>query len=157
MATAAAAGSKRGGARGRKALVAVLDNEANISAGKAAQAADVSASSAQKKAKRAPARSGKAKAAAAAPAVVDDVAELQGMLERLRLEKEKAEEMVRERDEVIRKKEEEIETRDKEQGRLQAELRKVQRAKEFKPTVVRSHSDRDLVAVLCIRIRLIDS
>ncbi|CAD6251202.1 unnamed protein product [Miscanthus lutarioriparius] len=136
MATAAAAGSKRGGARGRKALVAVLDNEANISAGKAAaQAADLSASSAQKKAKRAPARSGKAKAKAAAPAVVDDVAELQGMLERLRLEKEKAEEMVRERDEVIRKKEEEIETRDKEQGRLQAELRKVQRAKEFKPTV----------------------
>ena len=157
MATAAA-GSKRGGARGRKALVAVLDNEANISAGKAA---DLSASSAQKKAKRAPARSGKAKAKAAAPAVVDDVAELQGMLERLRLEKEKAEEMVRERDEVIRKKEEEIETRDKEQGRLQAELRKVQRAKEFKPTVVRSDSDlfasvQDLIGVLCVRIRLID-
>lgn len=139
MATAAAAGSKRGGARGRKALVAVLDNEANISAGKAAaQAADLSASSAQKKAKRAPART---KAAVAASAVVDDVAELQGMLERLRLEKEKAEEMVRERDEVIRKKEEEIETKEKEQGRLQAELRKVQRAKEFKPTVVRSDSD----------------
>lgn len=136
MATVAA-GSKRGSGRGRKALVAVLDNEANISAGKAAQAADISASSAQKT-KRVSARSGKAKAAAAS-AVVDDVAELQGMLERLRLEKEKAEEMVRERDEVIRKKEEEIETRDKEQGRLQAELRKVQRAKEFKPTMVRSH------------------
>ncbi|RLN08366.1 high mobility group B protein 6-like [Panicum miliaceum] len=134
MATVAA-GSKRGGGRGRKALVAVLDNEANISAGKAAQAADLSASSAQK-ARRAPSKSGKAaKAAAAASAVVDDVAELQGMLERLRLEKEKAEEMVRERDEVIRKKEEEIETKEKEQGRLQAELRKVQRAKEFKPTV----------------------
>lgn len=137
MATAAA-GSKRGGGRGRKALVAVLDNDANISAGKAAKAGDLSASSAPK-AKRAPARSGKAaKAAAAAASVVDDVAELQGMLERLRLEKEKAEEMVRERDEVIRKKEEEIETKEKEQERLQAELRKVQRAKEFKPTVVRS-------------------
>ncbi|TKW36912.1 hypothetical protein SEVIR_1G012800v4 [Setaria viridis] len=134
MATAAA-GSKRGGGRGRKALVAVLDNDANISAGKAAKAGDLSASSAPK-AKRAPARSGKAaKAAAAAASVVDDVAELQGMLERLRLEKEKAEEMVRERDEVIRKKEEEIETKEKEQERLQAELRKVQRAKEFKPTV----------------------
>ncbi|OEL12545.1 High mobility group B protein 6, partial [Dichanthelium oligosanthes] len=132
MATVAA-GSKRGGGRGRKALVAVLDNEANISAGKAA-AADLSASSAQK-AKRAPARSYKAAKATAAPSVVDDVAELQGMLERLRLEKEKAEEMVRERDEVIRKKEEEIETKGKEQERLQAELRKVQRAKEFKPTV----------------------
>uniref|UniRef100_A0A804PHI1 HMG box domain-containing protein n=1 Tax=Zea mays TaxID=4577 RepID=A0A804PHI1_MAIZE len=135
MATAAVE-SKRGSARGRKALVAVLDNEANISAGKAAQAADLSSCSAQKKAKRAPSRSSKAKAAAASAAVVvDDIAELQGMLERLRLEKEKAEEMVRERDEVIRKKEEEIETRDKEQERLQAELRKAQRAKEFKPTV----------------------
>jgi hypothetical protein len=150
MATVAA-WSKRGGGRGRKALVAVLDNEANISAGKAAaQAGDLSASSAQK-AKRAPARSGKA--AKAAAAVVDDVAELQGMLERLRLEKEKAEEMVRERDEVIRKKEEEIETKEKERERLQAELRKVQRAKEFKPTVVRSQISRfstfesDLVAV----------
>ena len=135
MATVAA-GSKRGGGRGRKALVAVLDNEANISAGKAA--GDLSASSAQKS-KRAPARRGKAGKAASA-AVVDDVAELQGMLERLRLEKEKAEEMVRERDEVIRKKEEEIETKGKEQERLQAELRKVQRAKEFKPTVVSSRS-----------------
>ncbi|PUZ75026.1 hypothetical protein GQ55_1G114500 [Panicum hallii var. hallii] len=135
MATVAAGGSKRGGGRGRKALVAVLDNEANISAGKAAKAGDLSAASAQK-AKRASSKSGKAaKAAAAASAVVDDVAELQGMLERLRLEKEKAEEMVRERDEVIRKKEEEIETKEKEQERLQAELRKVQRAKEFKPTV----------------------
>ncbi|TVU33320.1 hypothetical protein EJB05_25130 [Eragrostis curvula] len=135
MATVAA-GSKRGGGRGRKALVAVLDNEANISAGKA----DAVHSSAQK-AKRAPSRSSKAKAAAAAAeaspvaAPADEMAELQGMLERLRLEKEKAEEMVRERDEVIRKKEEEIETREKEQERLQAELRKVQRAKEFKPTV----------------------
>jgi upstream-binding transcription factor len=144
MATAAA-GSKRVGGRGRKALVAVLDNDANISAGKAAaQTGDLSASSAPK-AKRASARSGKAAkaaAAAAAASVVDDVAELQGMLERLRLEKEKAEEMVRERDEVIRKKEEEIETKEKEQERLQAELRKVQRAKEFKPTVVRSQISR---------------
>ncbi|CAN6231122.1 unnamed protein product [Urochloa humidicola] len=137
MATVAA-GSKRGGGRGRKALVAMLDNDANISAGKAvAQAAELSASPAPK-AKRASTKSGKAAkaaAAAAASSVVDDVAELQGMLERLRLEKEKAEEMVRERDEVIRKKEEEIETKEKEQERLQAELRKVQRAKEFKPTV----------------------
>lgn len=138
MATVAA--GKKGG-RGRKALVAVLDNEANISAGKA----DAAPPSAQK-AKRAPSKSSKAKAALAAAAAAspvaapaDDMAELQGMLERLRLEKEKAEEMVRERDEVIRKKEEEIETREKEQERLQAELRKVQRAKEFKPTVVRSH------------------
>lgn len=64
-----------------------------------------------------------------------ELTELQGMLERLRLEKEKAEEMVRERDEVIRKKEEEIETKGKQQERLQAELNKMQRIKEFKPTM----------------------
>uniref|UniRef100_A0A0E0JY43 HMG box domain-containing protein n=1 Tax=Oryza punctata TaxID=4537 RepID=A0A0E0JY43_ORYPU len=127
MATAAA-GSRKGG-RGRKALTAVLDNDANISAGKADVAAGIL--SPPQKAKRATSKSkGKAAAAAAEeqPSVVDAVSELQGMLEKLRLEKEKAEEMVRERDEVIRKKEEE-------QDRLQAELKKVQRAKEFKPTV----------------------
>uniref|UniRef100_A0A0E0CIP3 HMG box domain-containing protein n=1 Tax=Oryza meridionalis TaxID=40149 RepID=A0A0E0CIP3_9ORYZ len=128
----ATAGSRKGG-RGRKALTAVLDNDANISAGKADVAAAAGILSPPQKAKRATSKSSKGKAAAAAAAeeqasVVDAVSELQGMLEKLRLEKEKAEEMVRERDEVIRKKEEE-------QGRLQAELKKVQRAKEFKPTV----------------------
>ncbi|KAF0932917.1 hypothetical protein E2562_013116 [Oryza meyeriana var. granulata] len=124
MATAAA----RKGGRGRKALTAVLDNDANISAGKADVAGILSP---PQKAKRVSSKS-KGKAAAvearAQTAVADEVSELQGMLEKLRLEKEKAEEMVRERDEVIRKKEEE-------QGRLQAELKKIQRAKEFKPTV----------------------
>lgn len=129
----ATAGSRKGG-RGRKALTAVLDNDANISAGKADVAAAAGILSPPQKAKRATSKSSKGKAAAAAAAeeqasVVDAVSELQGMLEKLRLEKEKAEEMVRERDEVIRRKEEE-------QGRLQAELKKVQRAKEFKPTVV---------------------
>ncbi|EAY85262.1 hypothetical protein OsI_06634 [Oryza sativa Indica Group] len=128
----ATAGSRKGG-RGRKALTAVLDNDANISAGKADVAAAAGILSPPQKAKRATSKSSKGKAAAAAAAeeqasVVDAVSELQGMLEKLRLEKEKAEEMVRERDEVIRRKEEE-------QGRLQAELKKVQRAKEFKPTV----------------------
>ncbi|XP_006648516.1 high mobility group B protein 13-like [Oryza brachyantha] len=124
VAVASGAGSRKSG-RGRKALTAVLDNDANISAGKAGSAAGILSPPPQK-AKRASSK-GKGKAAAAA-AVVDEVSELQGMLEKLRLEKEKAEEMVRERDEVIRRKEEE-------QGRLQAELKKIQRAKEFKPTV----------------------
>lgn len=79
--------------------------------------------------------------------MADELTELQGMLERLRLEKEKAEEMVRERDEVIRKKEEEIETKGKQQERLQAELKKMQRVKEFKPTMnlplVKSLLDKD--------------
>jgi upstream-binding transcription factor len=186
MATVAAtaAGRKRS-PRGRKPLTAVLDNDVNISAGKAdvaaallsppqkakraaskrgklaaAQAppvadepmgtspaqplgndaAEVSAGKAEpastQKAKRAPSKGGRGKAGAPAPSMADELTELQGMLERLRLEKENAEEMVRERDEVIRKKEEEIETKGKQQERLQAELKKMQRIKEFKPTMV---------------------
>uniref|UniRef100_A0A0D9VEF8 HMG box domain-containing protein n=1 Tax=Leersia perrieri TaxID=77586 RepID=A0A0D9VEF8_9ORYZ len=126
MATAVV-GSRKGG-RGRKALTAVLDNDANISAGKAAAAGILSPPPPQKAAAKRAASKGKGKAAEAQASVVDEMSELQGMLERLRLEKEMAEEMVRERDEVIRKKE-------AEQGRLQAELKKIQRAKEFKPTV----------------------
>ncbi|CAM0945943.1 unnamed protein product [Alopecurus aequalis] len=178
MATVVVAGRKRS-PRGRKALAAVLDNDANISAGiadvaaallsppqKAKRAAskrgkvaavavtdelmgmspaqvldtkatEVSAGKVEpaptQKVKRAPSKSGRGKAAS--PSMVDELTELQGMLERLRLEKEKAEEMVRERDEVIRKKEEEIETKGKQQVRLQAELKKMQRIKEFKPTM----------------------
>ncbi|KAM0833031.1 hypothetical protein ACQ4PT_064524 [Festuca glaucescens] len=194
MATVAAAGRKRS-PRGRKPLAAVLDNNVNISAGKAdvaaallsppqkvkrassrrgklaaavqassvadepmgtspAQALDIHATevsagkvepASTQKANRAPSKGGRGKAAA--PSMADELTELQGMLERLRLEKEKAEEMVRERDEVIRKKEEEIETKGKQQERLQAELKKVQRIKEFKPTMnfpmVQSILDKD--------------
>ncbi|KAM3369993.1 hypothetical protein ACQJBY_017703 [Aegilops geniculata] len=181
MATVAA-GSRRSG-RSRKPLAPVLDNDANISAGRAdlaaaltpqphkakrtspkmqkaeaaqaspvadeqmvtppaqVDAADVSlgkadvatAPASTQKAKKATSKRGKAKAAA--PSMADELTELQGMLERLRLEKEKAEEMVRERDEVIRQKEEEIETKGKQQERLQAELKKMQRVKVFEPTM----------------------
>ncbi|KAM3389528.1 hypothetical protein ACQJBY_011585 [Aegilops geniculata] len=181
MATVAA-GSRRSG-RSRKPLAPVLDNDANISAGRAdlaaaltpqqhkakrtspkmrkaeaaqaspvadeqmvtppaqVDAADASlgkadvatAPASTQKAKRATSKRGKAKAAA--PSMADELTELQGMLERLRLEKEKAEEMVRERDEVIRQKEEEIETKGKQQERLQAELKKMQRVKVFEPTM----------------------
>ncbi|KAM0876088.1 hypothetical protein ACQ4PT_036413 [Festuca glaucescens] len=196
MATVAAAGRKRS-PRGRKPLAAVLENDVNISAGKAdvaaallsppqkakrassrrgklaaavqappvadepmgtspSQAVDIDATevsagkveptpASTQKAKRAPSKGGRGKAAA--PSMADELTELQGMLERLRLEKEKAEEMVRERDEVIRKKEEEIETKGKQQERLQAELKKMQRIKEFKPTMnfpmVQSLLDKD--------------
>ncbi|XP_037487080.1 high mobility group B protein 6-like [Triticum dicoccoides] len=181
MATAAA-GSRRCG-RSRKPLAPVLDNDANISAGRADLAAaltpqplkakrtspkirkaetgqaspvadepmgtppaqvdaadaplgkaDVATAPAStQKAKRASSKGGKAKGAA--PSMADELTELQGMLQRLRLEKEKAEEMVRERDEVIRQKEEEIETKAKQQERLQAELKKMQRVKMFEPTM----------------------
>ncbi|KAG8058641.1 hypothetical protein GUJ93_ZPchr0002g24671 [Zizania palustris] len=131
MATATSTGDDKKRGRGRKALTAVLDNDVNISAGKADVMATAAAGilSPLQKSKRVSAKS-KRKAAVEeqTPSMSDELTELQGMLEKLRLEKEKAEEMVRERDEVIRKKEEE-------QGRLQAELKKMQRVKEFKPTV----------------------
>ena len=63
----------------------------------------------------------------------DDLEELQAKLNQLRLEKERAEEMVRERDVLLKKKDEERE-------KLQKELKKVQKAREFKPNLVRSYS-----------------
>jgi hypothetical protein len=68
------------------------------------------------KAERASSKSGKGKAAAA-PSMADELTELQGILERLWLEKE-------------------IKTKGKQQERLQVELKKMQRIKEFKPTMV---------------------
>ncbi|KAE8785304.1 HMG1/2-like protein [Hordeum vulgare] len=109
---------------------ALVDADA-VSLGKADVA---TAPASTRKVKRASSKGG-GKAKAAAPSMTDELTELQGMLERLRLEKEKAEEMVRERDEVIRKKEEELETRGKQQERLQAELKKMQRVKVFEPTM----------------------
>ncbi|KAI4984273.1 hypothetical protein ZWY2020_051950 [Hordeum vulgare] len=153
MATVAATESRRSG-RSRKALAPVPDNDANICAGGADLAAALPPQ--PHKAKRTSPKMRKAEVSPIAdermgtpPALVDaaavslgkaDVATApastrKGMLERLRLEKEKAEEMVRERDEVIRKKEEELETRGKQQERLQAELKKMQRVKVFQPSM----------------------
>ncbi|XP_044967830.1 high mobility group B protein 6-like [Hordeum vulgare subsp. vulgare] len=114
----------------RKGTPPALVDPAAVSLGKADVA---TAPASTRKVKRASSKGGKAKDAA--PSMSDELTELQGMLERLRLEKEKAEEMVRERDEVIRKKEEELETKGKQQERLQAELKKMQRVKVFEPTM----------------------
>ena len=123
----------RVGARARGELVATrLEAESGSAREQRRRRAEQGGSRAE--GKRAPSKSGRGKAAP--PSMADELTELQGMLERLRLEKVKAEEMARERDEVIRKKEEEIETKGKQQERLQAELKKMQRIKEFKPTMV---------------------
>ena len=65
---------------------------------------------------------------------------MQEMLEKLKIEKEKTEEMLKEKDEILKQKEEEIETRDREQQKLQIELKKLQKMKEFKPIMVCSFS-----------------
>ena len=61
-----------------------------------------------------------------------DLQEMQEMLEKLKIEKEKTEEMLKEKDQILKKKEEE-------QQKLQLELKKLQKMKEFKPTMVCSN------------------
>ncbi|KAL6501750.1 High mobility group B protein 6 [Orobanche gracilis] len=56
-----------------------------------------------------------------------ELQEMQEKLEKLRLEKEQTEEM-------LKVKQEELETRDREQEKLKIELKKLQKMKEFKPT-----------------------
>ncbi|XWS61650.1 hypothetical protein CRYUN_Cryun07bG0144600 [Craigia yunnanensis] len=55
------------------------------------------------------------------------------MLQKLRIEKEKNEELLKEKDGMLKMKEEELETQGKKQEKLQMELKKLQKMKEFKP------------------------
>ncbi|XP_042479548.1 high mobility group B protein 13-like isoform X2 [Macadamia integrifolia] len=64
-----------------------------------------------------------------------ELQEIQEKLEQMRLEKEKTEELLKVRDEMLKQKEEELETRGKQQEKMQLELKKLQKLKEFKPTV----------------------
>ena len=54
----------------------------------------------------------------------------------MRLEKEKTEELLKTKDDILKKKEEELLERGREQEKLQMELKKLQKLKEFKPTMV---------------------
>ncbi|XP_038882160.1 high mobility group B protein 6-like [Benincasa hispida] len=64
-----------------------------------------------------------------------DLHEMQDMLQQLRLDKEKTEELLKAKDEMLKQKDEELKTKDKEQEKLQIELKKLQKLKEFKPTM----------------------
>ncbi|KAF8413297.1 hypothetical protein HHK36_001275 [Tetracentron sinense] len=64
-----------------------------------------------------------------------ELQEMQGKLEQLCLEKEKTEDLLKAREEMLKHKEEELETRGREQEKLQLELKKLQKLKEFKPTM----------------------
>ncbi|KAL0727174.1 hypothetical protein Bca4012_023267 [Brassica carinata] len=59
-----------------------------------------------------------------------DLLEMQMMLEKMRIEKDKTEELLKEKDEILRKKEEELVTRDAEQEKLKTELKKLQKMKD---------------------------
>ncbi|KAE8694630.1 High mobility group B protein 13 [Hibiscus syriacus] len=64
-----------------------------------------------------------------------DVQEMQEMLRKLKIEKEKTEELLKEKDEILKMKEEELETKGKGQEKLQMQLKKLQKMKEFKPNM----------------------
>ncbi|XP_010439134.1 PREDICTED: high mobility group B protein 6-like [Camelina sativa] len=64
-----------------------------------------------------------------------ELMEMQAMMEKMKIEKDKTEELLKEKDEILRKKEEELETRDAEQEKLKLELKKLQKTKEFKPNM----------------------
>ncbi|GMH28845.1 hypothetical protein Nepgr_030688 [Nepenthes gracilis] len=64
-----------------------------------------------------------------------DLREMQDMLDKLRFEKEKTEELLKEKDVMLKIKEEELETRDTQQQKLQMEIKRLQKLKEFKPVM----------------------
>ncbi|CAN1254266.1 High mobility group B protein 13 [Linum perenne] len=59
-----------------------------------------------------------------------ELEQMQEMLEQLKLEKEKTEEMLKEKDEMLKAREEELENKGKQQEKMQAELKKLQKLKE---------------------------
>lgn len=69
-------------------------------------------------------------------AFAEELQELQGKIQQMQLEKEKTEELLNKRDEMLRRKEEEIQNWGKEQEKLKLELKRVQKMKEFQPTMV---------------------
>ncbi|XP_022738123.1 high mobility group B protein 6-like isoform X2 [Durio zibethinus] len=64
-----------------------------------------------------------------------ELQEMQEMVQKLRIEKEKTEELLKEKDEMLKLKEEELETKGKDREKLQIEFKKLQKIKEFKPTM----------------------
>ncbi|ESW32142.1 hypothetical protein PHAVU_002G296700 [Phaseolus vulgaris] len=114
---------KRG--RGRKALKEKIPstNEANIIAGKVSESSTtpISPSSKQDSKKQ--------------QSFEKELLEMQEMLQQMRLEKEKTEELLKARDDALKQKDEELENRGREQEKLQVELKKLQKLKEFKPTM----------------------
>lgn len=117
---------------GRKALkqkdVSLLINEANIAAQELLPEPSESVPVVEKE-NRGSRKKGKSKAADKGVVKEGSIEELMELMERMRIEKERTEEMLKEKDEILRKKDEEKES-------LRVELRKLQKLKEFKPTLV---------------------
>ncbi|XP_010529634.1 PREDICTED: high mobility group B protein 6 [Tarenaya hassleriana] len=74
--------------------------------------------------------------AQAAKSFEKDLMEMQAMLEKMKIEKEKTEELLKEKDEILKRKDEELESKGAEKDKLKMELKKLQKMKEFKPNMV---------------------
>ncbi|CAN6444341.1 unnamed protein product [Victoria cruziana] len=111
------------------------ENEDNIMAGNACELSPVGLSSIQIADKENPRHGvGKNKRNNSESLEVE-LQKMQERLEKLTLEKERAEELLKEQDALLKQKEEELEIRGKDQERLQTEIKKLQKLKEFKPNV----------------------
>lgn len=126
--------------RGRKALKDLSSSDVNISDSSSPAygvrkeiGEGVSALVSPKNAKKEQSKS----SSAGKNSFEDELLQLQGRLQQLQLEKEKTEELLKQRDELLKQKDEEIENRGKEHEKLQGELKKIQKLKQFKPTMVK--------------------
>ncbi|KAL4204977.1 hypothetical protein AMTRI_Chr01g112400 [Amborella trichopoda] len=79
--------------------------------------------------------------------VEKELKEVREKLEKMRLEKEKADEILKEKDELLKQKEEDIDNRGKVQEKLEFEIKKLQKLKEFKPNptlpIVQAHPTKE--------------
>ncbi|KAK4365467.1 hypothetical protein RND71_016825 [Anisodus tanguticus] len=136
--------TKKGKARKALKQKKPSSNEANILAGTVAQSPfkENLEPQSQKKSK-----ASKANQQTEKSSFEKELLEMQEKLQKMTLEKEQTEEMLKAREEMLKQKEEELEARDKEHEKLQTELKKLQKMKEFKPTVnipiVQSLTDKD--------------
>ncbi|CAN6555888.1 unnamed protein product [Malus baccata var. baccata] len=74
-----------------------------------------------------------------------ELEEMQENLQAMKLEKEKTLELLKEKNEILKTKEEDLAMKGREQDKLQMELKKLQKLKEFKPTVMEMEMDMDMV------------
>ncbi|XP_078439556.1 high mobility group B protein 13-like [Wolffia australiana] len=108
--------------RGRRA--ALKDLSTNEMSSEESKSAGISDLLSPKKSKA----GNKPKSSNAGASIADDLEELQAKLNQLRIEKEKADEMIKERDELLKQKDEERE-------KLHKEIKKLQKTRDFNPSV----------------------
>ncbi|XP_031501589.1 high mobility group B protein 6-like [Nymphaea colorata] len=111
------------------------ENEDNIMVGNACEPSPVGLSSIPIADKENPKHGARKNKKNISESLAVELQKMQEKLESLSLEKQRAEELLKERDALLKQKEEELEIRGKDQERLQIEIKKLQKLKEFNPNV----------------------